>query len=74
MLSVRLPLVKKSRLVFTPAPALTNDAAGKRDDAPEVAVVEELALGLDEGVFVRAEQHALVDHHAASAAVGLSCR
>src|SRR5436190_4133312 len=47
-----------------------EDAAGEGEDAPEVAVVGELSLGLGESVFVGAEQDALVDDHAAAAAVG----
>ena len=39
-------------------------AARQREDAPEVALVGELALGLDERVLVGAEQHAFVDDHA----------
>ena len=49
-------------------------AARQREDAPQVALVRQLALGLDEGVLVRAEQHALVDDHAAAAAVSSATR
>ncbi len=45
----------------------SEDARGQADDAPEVAVVQQLALGLDEGGLVGAEEHAFVEHHAARA-------
>ena len=45
-----------------------EDAARQADDAPQVAVVQQLALGLDEGGLVGAEEHALVQHDAAAAA------
>src|SRR5712692_373894 len=115
MRSVVLPLVKKSRLVFTPAPAFTKAPDGKltmhqrshssssfrlvwakavslvrnstpssstmpqrppglrsestgrqADDAPEVALVEQLPLGLGKGRLVGAEQHAFIQHDAAT--------
>ena len=59
--------MKNSRLVLTPAPA-GEHAAGQPDDAPEIAFLQQLALGLDEGVFVGAEEHAFVQHDAAAAA------
>ena len=45
-----------------------NTPARQADDAPQVAVVEQLALGLDEGGLVGAEQHAFVEHDAAAPA------
>ena len=44
-----------------------EDARGKADHAPEVAVVQELALGLAEGGLVGAEEDALVQDDAAAA-------
>ena len=62
-------MVKNRRLVFTPAPAVGKHAAGKAHDAPEVAIVKELALGLDKRCFIGAEKHPFIKHNTAASAL-----
>ena len=53
---------------MTPAPAAVKTPPRQAHDAPQVAIVQQLALGLDEGGLVGAEQHAFVEDDAAAAA------
>src|SRR2546425_2413350 len=48
--------------------SVDKGARGQAHDAPEVALVEELALGLDESRFVRAEEYTFVENDAAATA------
>jgi hypothetical protein len=58
-------LVKKSRFVLTVARADKNTAR-QADDGPQVAFIHQLALGLDEGVLVLAEQEAVIEDDGAA--------
>jgi hypothetical protein len=51
-----------------------EDPAGQADDGPQVALVHQLALGLDKGALVGAEQQPLVEHDGAGALGASSLR
>ena len=69
MLLGRLALGEEQQIRLHARARRREHAARQADDAPQVALVQQLALGLHEGRFVGAEQHAFVQHDAAAAAV-----
>ena len=60
---------EKQQVGLDPGPGGGEYPARQADDAPQIAIVQQLALGLDEGGFVGAEQHAFIKDDAAAPAV-----
>jgi len=56
-------LGEKQQVSFHARPGLGEDATGQTDHAPEVALVQQLALGLDEGVFIASITLVREAHH-----------
>src|SRR2546423_1718750 len=64
----RLALGEEEKVCLDARARRAEDAAGKADDAIEVAILDELALRLYECRLVRAEEYAFAEHHAATPA------
>ena len=63
-----LPFGEENEVGFDARAGGREDTAGKTDNAVNAALLKELALGLDKGGFVGAEQDAFVQNDAAFAA------
>ena len=60
---------KEEKVGFDARARRGEDTARQADDAPQVAIVQEFALGFDEGIFVGAEEQAFIQNDAAAPAV-----